>query len=402
MSFVDNYNFRFKDYAEIADNISFGKLLGVPLDYSLGNLSKYVPTISRGDLFMITAFTGWGKTQFTKHAFVFSLLDWLHDNPQCNIDLKILYFALEETEEEFIDSLVVHYINKKFGIIIPINQLKGRSAISLNSKEILFIQGLRQQIIDYYASKIHLVTTAYSPEELYMECQKYLATIADISYKTTTEKMRTKTGDLIDVKATKLDGIKYHNPNTMVVCIADHINLMEPQTKLKEMMDEWSATYCKSILTKEWDWAVINVTQQSLSSGDREYNYKNEINIEKTLPTISEIGDSRMCSRHHKVILGLYNPHFFNLQSWNNYNIMELGDNFRSILLLKNRGGTPIRKADMFFDGNACMFNQLPSVSDPNFGMLMDNYNKYKLLLEKYLYRENNSVFDSRILQHIA
>ena len=89
----------------------------------LNCLSLY-PGIVKGIMYKVTAGSGVGKTQLAKALFVFAPLNYLRQNPDSKIKIKIFYFALEESEEEFIDTLICNQLAIKFGIRMDVMTLK--------------------------------------------------------------------------------------------------------------------------------------------------------------------------------------------------------------------------------------------------------------------------------------
>jgi replicative DNA helicase len=79
-----------------------GKRNSIP--FPIPKLNKYIPGIIKGMYYCVTANTGEGKTQLTKFLFVKSVVDYAIKN---NANVKIIYFALEESKEDFIDSMII-------------------------------------------------------------------------------------------------------------------------------------------------------------------------------------------------------------------------------------------------------------------------------------------------------
>lgn len=102
-----------------------GELLCIPFYHSYPKLSKFMPGVVKGIMYKVTANSGIGKTQLAKALFVMAPLNYIRANPDCKIKIKIFYFALEESEEEFIDSLICNQLAFKFKIRMDPMTLKG-------------------------------------------------------------------------------------------------------------------------------------------------------------------------------------------------------------------------------------------------------------------------------------
>lgn len=375
MDTISKFIKRYEEYELIRDNVAIGKPEGIPLTNILPHLSRFLPGVVKSKMYMVTAASGWSKTQFTKAIFVTGTIDWIDKHPNCDIDLKILYFALEESHDEFVDSLVIHYIQKEYGIYIPLRKLRGNSETPLSVQELDLVKHVRPHIIDKYISKITFIDHEYDPDGMYAIASDYLNDLAKVTYENVVCNYMDENLEEKVYNKKVIKDVKYHNPNTHVIVIADHLNLMEHSNGLKYAMERWSSHYCKSIITKQWNWTVINVVQQNMLSSEKAYDYKNQLNVDKTRPTTDGLGDSKIIGRDHHVIIGIYNPsHYATIGYYNDYNINYSKDGlynyFRSATLLKNRLGDSGHEENLFFNGNACIFLPLPKDRDSK--ILMD------------------------------
>ena len=63
------------------------------------------------------------------------------------------------------------------------------------------------------------------------------------------------------------------------------------------------------------------------------------------------------------VVLGLFAPERYRIESYMGYDIKIMGDAFRGLILLKNRVGRPNLRKGLYFDGATNTFRELP---EPN------------------------------------
>ena len=102
-----------KKTKESKDN---GQIFCIPFK-NYPKLTGSIPGAVPGMIQMVTAASGVGKTQFAKALYVREPLEYAKKH---NIKLKILYFALEESEKEFIDTMICNYLSVKCNTKIDI------------------------------------------------------------------------------------------------------------------------------------------------------------------------------------------------------------------------------------------------------------------------------------------
>jgi len=60
------------------------------------------------------------------------------------------------------------------------------------------------------------------------------------------------------------------------------------------------------------------------------------------------------------IILGLFAPTFYGINAYGGYNLQEIGDNFRSVIILKNRIGAAFKEIPLYFNGGVNYYTELP------------------------------------------
>src|SRR5690606_14319117 len=99
-------------------------------------------------------------------------LEYIRNNPGTKIKVKIFYFALEESEEEFIDSLIVNRLAMKFNIRIDVLMLKGLRENYVDEELISKIEQCTEDV-QYYMDHIEVIDSVYNPTGLYKYCRSY-------------------------------------------------------------------------------------------------------------------------------------------------------------------------------------------------------------------------------------
>lgn len=350
-------------------NIEEGIENCIPLPFV--RMRKYLPGIMRGVQYIITANSGVGKTQLSKYIFVYSA--YKEYKKSSTMKLKILYFALEESRRDFILSMISNYLFDKYKISLTVLDLQSFTGKIIDIETIKKIEEAEEYFKDL-ESVLDIVDNVDNPTGLY----KYVEAYANHNG-TTIKKDINIDGEIKSVN-------DYYVPddrNEYVIVIADHIGLLEPERGAETLhlaMSRWSAIYARKRITKFFNYVVVNVQQQSAETEKKEFTNKGSSIVEKLLPSLSGLGDNKLTQRDAFVVLGLFAPDRYGINKFDGYDVDKLGDNFRSLIILKNRIGIPNIRTSLFFDGASNDFKELPQSTDIE-GMI--KVYKYKKDLEK-------------------
>lgn len=359
---------RYKEIKKIRDN---GEFLCIPFIESFPKLSEYLAGIMKGVMYKVTANSGVGKTQLTKSMFVITPLDFMRRHPELDLKVKILYFALEESEEEFIDSLVVNTLAMKFGIRIDAVQLKG-FANKYPDNDILEKIEKCKADVSYYMNHIEVIDSEYNPTGMYKYCRRYSEQRGKHIWE---EQEFTKTNK--DGKENKWTEKVYKeyipdDPNEHVIVIGDHVSLIAEEKDYKtdkmltkhQAIAKWSTDYCRKQITKHWGWTVVNVQQQEESSSKQQYTNSGRSIVEKTEPSLDALANNKEIQRDDFIIISVYSPDRFGFNDYHGYDIDRMRDTFRAVKIIKNRLGIPNKYIHLLFDGATTRFTELPLPSD--------------------------------------
>ena len=357
---------RIKQLREISKERDSGRLFAIPFYHRHPKLSKIVPGIVKGILYKITAQSGVGKTQLTKDLFCITPLEYLRANPDTNLKVKIFYFALEESEEEFIDSLICNRLATKHGIRVDAIMLRGLKEDYANEEILKKIEDCEADV-DFYMEHIEVVDSVYNPTGMYKYCRSYSEKVGTHHWET---KTFVKNGVATDEKV--YSHYVQDDPDLHVICIADHISLIYPEYEKKldkvlskhEAMAKWSTEYCKKQISKHWGWTVVNVQQQEQSKEKQHYTNTGESVVEKTEPSLDGLANNKELQRDDYVILSVYSPDKFGFNEYHGYDIDRFRDTFRAVKVLKNRIGSPNGYVHFVFDGATNRFVELPRVGE--------------------------------------
>jgi KaiC/GvpD/RAD55 family RecA-like ATPase len=320
----------------------------------LSKMIKYVPGIIPGIMYKITSGSGAGKTQFAKFAFVYQPIFY---SIKHSINYRVIYFALEESREEFIDGLFIHILMRVFKVKVDRFTLNGTGGNMLTAVELEYVEKAKfyvKQAMEF----ITVVDNCYTPTQMYNKCREFA------------EKNGTFT---IDSKG--METYKANDPSQVVLIVTDHISLVEEEydTEKSKFLDQpksmakWHTHYQRKIMTKQWGWAALNVQQQGLDSEKQVFTNKGDTVINKLLPTMDGLANNREIARDDYVIFGLFAPERFKIDSYLGYSVCDPAkhssnfyDNIRFVTLVKNRFGTPNKTLPLYFDGSYNYFEELP------------------------------------------
>lgn len=347
-----------------AENIENGKVNNLPFS-NFNKLSKHIPGIVRGLYYLITASSGIGKSQITKKLFVLEPYEFVKNNIDKNIKLKIFYFALEESKEEFMLNLISNKLFTDFGISISAIELQSFTN-KLSNDIISKIEDCKEYFKDF-EKYVEVIDNIYNPTGIYKYVENYALNNGTIQYKE------------IDNRKIAYD-YKANDENEFVMVILDHVSLLQEETDpiTKSMMNKhqtmsrWSADYCRKKISKLFKYTVINVQQQEAAKEKQEF-YKGNSIESKLEPSLDGLADNKLLQRDAMIVLGLFAPDRYEISTHLKYNISVLKDNYRSLKILKNRFGKPNLKTGLFFDGKTNTFFELPEYNSEKMLKIYEN-----------------------------
>ncbi len=371
------YSERLRQLEEAKKHVDNGKLNCIPFYEAYPRLSKYLPGIVKGTYYIVSANSGIGKTQLAKHMFVLTPYRFIKNNPDCGLKLKILYFALEESREEFIDSLIVAHLFEKYGISIDTLQLRSMYKNSL-SQDILDKLKECQEYFNDLFNCVEVIDSVSNPTGIYKYCRDYSEQHGKHIHTTREFTEKDSFGNEKKTNERVYSHYEPNDPNEYVIVLTDHISLLGEESGMNkhQTMSKWSVDYCRKQITKHWKYIVVNIQQQSSESEKQQFTISGKSIESKLEPSLDGLGDNKMTQRDALVVLGLFAPDRYGIEVHNGYNIKVLKDNYRQLSILKNRIGRSNLKIPLYFKGESNHFEELPPVEEFIQNPLL--YNKYK------------------------
>lgn len=364
---------RLEGLKKIKSDKDSGQIFCVPF-VNYPKLATSIPGIVPGMITMITAGSGVGKTQVTKALAVREPLEYAVKN---NLNLKIFYFALEESKQEFIDTMICNFISSRCNIRMDLLTLQGYREQSLEQSSMDLIE---QHIddVEKLLERVEIIDSVYNPTGIYKYCRDYADKNGTHVYEDR-EFIKNKV-DEDGTKYTKKEITKVYDhyvpndPNAITIVIVDHMSLLTPE-KVKDTggmmsqhqtMAQWSTNYALKQLTKHWNWAVVNVIQQEQSGEKEQFTNRGESIQKKTEPSLAGFANNKEIQRDAKVIIGVYSPDRYGFEEYHGYDVRRFRDTFRAIKVLKNRFGAPNKYHHFLFDGATNRFKELPKSEERN------------------------------------
>ncbi len=309
--------------------------------------------IEQSCYYTITSFTKGGKSQFTSYTFIYKPLMFCYFT-KADIDIKILYFPLEETPERimqrFISWLLFDFSKGK----IRVSPRELRSTTSPVSEEILEVINSDefQDMLEYFESHIIFPEEAANPTGIYKYCKNYAEEHGTVYTKI--GKYKDEFGVVQERQV--FDRYEQDNPNEYRLVIVDTINLIDTERgmTLKQSMDKLSE-YCAKYLRNRYNYSPVIIQQQAF---DQEGN--EAFKLGRVRPSVAGLGDSKYTSRDSNVVLGLFSPFRFALKEYEGYDVSKFKDNIRFLEMIVNRDGEMGGLCPLFFDGAVCQFEELP------------------------------------------
>jgi len=330
-----------------------GKFNFIPFFDTFPRLSTNVPGIFKGMPYIVTSSSGVGKTTLTKELFVNIPIQFAR---KTGLKLKIIYFCLEESKDEFIDKLIVTHLKEKYNISIDFMSLRSYSE-DLISEDVLLKIKASEKDIEETLKYIDIVDTISNPTGMYKYCK-------EVSNRYGTH--LTKEVEINGKKREIYDRYVVDDDDTHFIVIADHISLLTPETHSGKMlnqhqtMSKWSRDYSMGQITKHWNWTSIIVQQQSAEKEKVQYTSSGRGIYSKLEPSADGLADNKTTFRDCKIMLGLFEPYRYGIPSYQGYDIEKWKDSFRSLSILKNRFSRSYGKVALKFDGKSGKFLELP------------------------------------------
>jgi hypothetical protein len=332
------------------------------IPFPMRRLSGIIPGIQRKNKTLVSAATGVGKSKLTKILYVIEPFEFVRTHPEMNIKLDLFYFALEESSENFIHSVMVYKLFKDHQKVVPIKELK--SILSpddelIDLEIVQLVEDMRPWFEEFEAC-VRIIDNIRHPTGIFKEVEAFLLTVGEWSYKD--KIFHTHDGD--QVHSVK-DVFTYAHPQHYVSVIIDHLSLLTPEKgyTLHTAMTRMSSDYGITLRDK-YSCSIVYVQQQAFASEEKQYTMRGSLVESKLEPTLQTLGDNKLISRDVDEVIVMFAPDRYDIQNHRGYNVLLLQDNYRSLQVLKSRDGESNVRIGVFFDGRSNCFEEFPKASE--------------------------------------
>jgi hypothetical protein len=315
------------------------------IELSIPSFWPYYKYIEKGHRILLCGDTGTGKTTWTLKYFIIELIENVLVNP--NMECMVYYFSLEN-HTSIIWSKIIKYLLGRKGIVIDLVELRNPSLQStLDAVDSVKPELERLQKCLFITSSINTASGMY--KHVSNDMVKY--------------------GDLIEDKSTNTYSFKYHNPNMYVVCICDTINAITAEATLKkeDSVRLWVENFAKVILSTIYEVVIVNVQQFDNSMRVNAYASTSGSRIEgKHEPSLGALGVVKTTPTDHTIVLSLYQPSRYNLNTSDGYPITVLGNSYIRLNVMKsNFGDTGLHcSSHLYFQPLIDNYTELPPSSN--------------------------------------
>lgn len=331
------------------DNISSGGINCIPFPFP--TVRKYLPGIEQEQFVVITASTKIGKTQVSSYMYLYTVLEYCFLHPeQCSC--HIIYVPLEESVARITERYMSHLLWQLNGMRVSPAQLRSTSTENPAPQEALDLLNTKpyQDRLQFFERCVEFDTEDFNPTGIRNRCVAYAKSVGTVL----THTVKSNNDDTVDIEV--FDEYIPDDPNHFKLLFLDHLSLIDNEKGMnkKQSMDKLTE-YCVKYLRNRYKYTCVVVQQQAFEQEGLE-----AIKQKNIMPTLAGLSDSKYSSRDSNVVLGLFSPHKFGLDTWLSYDIKKLGNYARFLKILAARDYEGDISFGLFFDGATCDFTELP------------------------------------------
>lgn len=316
--------------------------------FSIGlpKLEQIIDGVCKGVYTLLAAESGVGKSSFMLYSYIYRpIMDHLDDNK-----FKISLFSLEMNADKILAKLLSTYIFEKYNKRLSVKQLLSvQKGFILNDECYKIVQ----ECIPWL-KKVESVLTIYDKSATANSIYSHL--LKELEERGTfkeTDKRKIYIPD---------------DPELVHIVVVDHLARVfcSPGNTLKQEMD-LTSKYLYSLKNR---CGISPIVIQQMNRGIQSMDRRKEGMV---LPLTSDLKDTNSSVEDAEIVLALFSPNKAKLATHRGYDIKHLGDNFRSICVLKSRYGESDVEDFVYYDGKCNKWVEMPSSDSINDYELFDN-----------------------------
>lgn len=329
------------------DKVLSGGVTCIPfIDFE--RFSEYAPGVIKGNLDCVTGNTSAGKTTLAKKMYVWGPVEFAIKH---KLDLKILYFALEESENQFDYTLLSYLIYRRFKIRVNIVDFESYKKPFEHADKIQAVQ----EEFKLWKSYIEVISNTYNTFGIY----KYVRNFARERGTFYMDNVPLSNESL--VKGDMWSSYIPNNPEEHIIVVCDHVGELHFDDKegtLTNAIENWTK-YALHYAAKVFNYTVLSIHQQAGETEDLDH-----IKSKRMKPSLQGLGDNKKVGRSYLNCYGIFIPARYDLQDYGGYNLNELGAYFRPVNILKQRYGIVGKEIPTYFDGCTGIIKSMPKLED--------------------------------------
>lgn len=319
--------------------------LGMP------RFSSVIPGVQRSKYTIVTANSKVGKTQLADYLYMYQPLEFVEQYPD-EFDLKIFYFSLEVSKEQKIKAALAHKLYKDKKIVITPENLESHFKDYIISDQTLNTIKEYGPYFEQFEKRVRFIDNVRTPTGIYRYMKKYAEHNG---------KYVDKNGNKVSIDDEKRHRYIPDNPKEFVIVLIDHFSLFSPPqgASLHHAMTTFSNSYALQ-MRDLWNYSVVGIQQQAADQEKVKLDYKGNKIVDKLKPSADGLGDCKLTGRDCDLMLGLFAPVRYNINTYKGVDITQLGDHYRELSVILNRHGSAMQTLGMFFHGGVTYFEELP------------------------------------------
>lgn len=332
------------------DNVNNGGINCIPFE-PFPSMRKYIPGVEQEQVIVVTASTKIGKTQFSSCLYIYNVLEYCFTHQQ-QCSCHIIYVPLEESVAKITERYMSHLLWKLNKLRISPAQLRSTDSnnpVPQAALDLLQTKPYRDRL-EFFERCVEFDTEDFNPTGIRNRCIEYAKSVGTVKSHTV------KTHNNEDVEVEVFDEYIPDDPNHFKILFLDHLSLLDNEKGMnkKQSMDKFTE-YCVKYLRNRYKYTCVIVQQQAFEQEGLE-----AIKQKNIMPTLAGLSDSKYSSRDSNIVLGIFNPNKFGLETWLGYDIKQLGNYVRFVKILAARDYEGDISFGFFFDGATCDFKELP------------------------------------------
>lgn len=341
--------------------------------HKLPRLSKVLPGIIPENYTIVTANQKVGKTQLSDFLYLYSPIDYLYENPNCNLDVEVIYYSLELSKEAKMRQAISYRLLTKYGVVISPQDLRSVFQDYILEENILKLIEQESDWFSFFESKVTFIDDIRNPYGIYLNVKNKCEAEGTYTYSS-----MNWINEGVSVTRTKRDKYIPNNPNKILIVVIDHASLLLPEKgdSLYDSIGKLSSRYILE-MRDIWKNQICLVQQQTPTAESQHFTSIGGTVLDKVKPTADSLGYNKSTAQDCNLMLCLFHPARYNQKSYHNIDLTRMNDAHRELTIYINRDGISNASIDLYFNGASNYFEEI----DRN--NLERTYSRVELLKDK-------------------